>query len=235
MARKPACEMSLRELASYVDHSVIKPEFNEDEVREQLHIGVKYGCKNVAVNPWMLPIAKEITAGTGVGIDMSLDFPFGFSDREGKWQMAEYLCKQGVTEMDTVINYGLLRSGRYEEVINVLAPTVQVCHDYGVPIKIILETDALNREQMLQGLECVIASGADFVKTSTGFYTGNPNPVGASPEVIAALIEHARGRIKVKGAACIRTQEHFFKLIDLGVDRMGIGYKSTPVVLAGAK
>ncbi|MDR2147819.1 MAG: deoxyribose-phosphate aldolase, partial [Tannerella sp.] len=68
------------------------------------------------------------------------------------------------------------------------------------------------------------------VKTSTGFYTGGESK-GATVEVIQAMLDTARGRCRVKGSGGIRTREHFFKLIDMGVDRLGIGYRSTPVVL----
>ena len=107
---------------------------------------------------------------------------------------------------------------------------VDTCHSYGTAVKVILETDALTLDQIRKGTELVIEAGADFVKTSTGFFTGGKSE-GATIEVIKAIMEVNQGRIKVKGSGCIRTQEHFFQLIDMGIDRMGIGYKSTPVVL----
>ena len=73
-------------------------------------------------------------------------------------------------------------------------------------------------------------AGVDFVKTSTGFLTGFELK-GAAPEVIEAIMDQLQGRAKVKGSGCIRTREHFLKLIDMGIDRMGVGYKSVPVVL----
>lgn len=72
--------------------------------------------------------------------------------------------------------------------------------------------------------------GADFAKTSTGFFTGGRCD-GATTEVIEAMMDTARGRIKIKGSGGIRDQEHFFRLIDMGIDRMGIGFRSTPIVL----
>ncbi len=75
-----------------------------------------------------------------------------------------------------------------------------------------------------------IEANADFVKTSTGFLTGY-DTVGATPEIIKVMMEEAGDKIKVKGSGCIRTREHFLQLIDMGIDRMGVGYKSVPVVL----
>ena len=94
----------------------------------------------------------------------------------------------------------------------------------------ILETDALNEEQIRKGCECCVEAGVDFVKTSTGFLTGFELK-GAAPEVIEIIMDQLKGRAKVKGSGCIRTREHFLKLIDMGIDRMGVGYKSVPVVL----
>ena len=73
-------------------------------------------------------------------------------------------------------------------------------------------------------------AGVDFVKTSTGFLTGF-EAHGAAPEIIRVILEEVDGKAKVKGSGCIRTREHFLQLIDMGIDRMGVGYKSVPVVL----
>jgi len=97
-------------------------------------------------------------------------------------------------------------------------------------LKVIFETDALTLEQVATATEYACRAGADFVKTSTGFYTGGESK-GATPEVIQVMLDAAKGRCKVKGSGCIRTREHFLQLIDMGIDRMGIGYRSTPVVL----
>ena len=118
----------------------------------------------------------------------------------------------------------------YNKVTEDLKACVKAAHKYGREIKVILETDALNEEQIRKGCECCVEAGVDFVKTSTGFLTGFELK-GAAPEVIEAIMDQLQGRAKVKGSGCIRTREHFLKLIDMGIDRMGVGYKSVPVVL----
>ena len=95
---------------------------------------------------------------------------------------------------------------------------------------VIFETDALTVEEVKKACECVIQANADFVKTSTRFLTGHDRH-GATPEIIKEMLDTCGNRIKVKGSGCIRTREHFLQLIDMGIDRMGIGYRSTPVVL----
>ena len=95
---------------------------------------------------------------------------------------------------------------------------------------ITVETGLLSEEQIRRVCSIAVKAEVDFVKTSTGFYTGGKND-GATIEMIKVMMDTAKGRIKVKGSGGIRTQQHFFDLIDMGIDRMGIGYKSTPVVL----
>lgn len=118
----------------------------------------------------------------------------------------------------------------FAEVEADIRAVTEVCHVRGVQVKVIFETDALTPEEIRRACEAGIAAGADFLKTSTGFYTGGRSD-GATREIIALMMETARGRCKIKGSGGIRTQQHFFELIDMGIDRMGIGYRSTPVVL----
>ena len=97
-------------------------------------------------------------------------------------------------------------------------------------MKVIFETDALCADEITRATEASIAAKADFVKTSTGFYTGGKNE-GATPENIQTMMDVAGERTKVKGSGGIRTQKDFFNFIDMGIDRIGIGCKSSPVVL----
>ncbi|NMB59620.1 MAG: deoxyribose-phosphate aldolase [Chloroflexi bacterium] len=228
---KKASEMTAKELARYIDHSVLKPEFTEEEIRTYVKEGVEYGCATVCVNPSALDIAAELTHGTETKICVVCDFPFGLSTTESKVMQAEILCKRGdIFELDIVANYGWIRSGKWAEVTAELKAVTDVCHKYGTAVKVIFETDALTVEQVKKACECAIEAGCDFVKTSTGFLTGFESH-GATPEIIQVMMDVCRGRIKIKGSGCIRTREHFLKLIDMGIDRMGVGYKSTPVVL----
>ena len=229
--RKKAETMSVAELAAYIDQSVLKPQFTQEEIRRYIQEGIDFGCRTVCINPSALDTAAELCAGTGTGICVVCDFPFGLSTTAVKAAAAEAYCRRGdVAELDVVSNYGWIRSGLWDSVREDVRRTCEACHAHGVAVKVILETDALEMDQILRATDAVIEAGADFVKTSTGFYTGGPG-VGASTELIRALIARAAGRCRVKGSGGIRTREHFLSLIDLGIDRMGIGYASTPVVL----
>jgi deoxyribose-phosphate aldolase len=99
-----------------------------------------------------------------------------------------------------------------------------------VQVKVILETDALNLDEISKATKLVCQAGADFAKTSTGFFTGGKSE-GATQEVISAMLEAADGKCKIKASGGIRDRASFLRLIDMGISRAGIGYKSTPVVL----
>ncbi|WP_055069943.1 deoxyribose-phosphate aldolase [Clostridium massiliamazoniense] len=227
---KKAIEMTLEELGSYIDQSVLKPEFTQEEIKKYIQEGIDYKCKTVCINPSSIEIAKELTKGTKTGICVVCDFPFGTSTTKSKVIQAEECCSYGIEELDIVANYGWIRSGLWDKVKEDIKAVVDVCHRYNVIVKVIFETDALNVEQVKNATEAAISAGADFIKTSTGFLTGFEGK-GATPEIIQIMMDTAKGRCKVKGSGAIRTQEHFLKLIDMGIDRMGIGYKSTPIVL----
>lgn len=228
---KMAKDLTIEELGKFIDQSVLKPDFTEIEIRKYIQEGIEFGCATVCINPSSLDIAEEMVKGTGTEICVVCDFPFGSSTTESKRLQAETYCNHyDIAELDIVANFGWIRSGKYEEVTADIRAVVDVCHKYDTAVKVIFETDTLNEENIRQACECAIEAGADFVKTSTGFITGFESN-GATIEIIKIMMDQCKGRIKIKGSGGIRTRSHFLELIDMGIDRMGIGYKSTPVVL----
>lgn len=230
---KPAAEMTVKELAAYIDHSILKPEFTPDDVRREVEVAVGYGCKTVCINPSSIEVAAPLCAGTDTGLCVVVDFPFGASSTASKVAQTEVALAAGIQELDIVANYGWIRAGEWQRVEDDLRAVIEACHREGVLVKVIFETDALTREEIAGAAEAAIAAGADFIKTSTGFFTGTTqhDAPGASDEMVAFMMECANGRTKVKGSGAIRDRDHFLRLIDAGIDRMGIGYRSTPVVL----
>jgi len=228
---KPASEMSRAELASYIDHSVLKPDFTRDEIRKYILEGIDLGCKTVCINPSAIVIAKELCSGTETGICAVCDFPFGLSSTESKALQAREICQhEGVVELDIVSNYGWIRSDLYDLVEYDIRAVCDACRDHGTAVKVILETDALTEIEIVNATTACIAAGADFVKTSTGFFTGGKSE-GAAEEVVRLILDTAADRIQVKASGGIRTRERLLSLIDMGVDRIGIGCKSTSEVL----
>lgn len=230
---KKAAEMTVQELARYIDYSVLKPEFTEEQIVELTKDGVKLGCATICINPGYMELCKPYVEGSETKLCPVCDFPFGTSSTESKVAQAKIIVDNYadvIGELDIVANFGLIRSGKYDEVTKDIKAVVAACHEKNVPVKVIFETDALNEEQIRKTCHCCIDAGADFVKTSTGFLTGF-EANGATPEVIKIMQEEVGDQCKVKGSGCIRTREHFLQLIDMGIDRMGVGYRSVPVVL----
>ena len=230
---KKAEEMTVRELASYIDYSVLKPEFTTQQIIDLTKDGVQLGCATICINPGYMELCKPYVEGSETKLCPVCDFPFGTSSTESRVAQARILVdnySEVIGELDIVANYGKIRSGLYDEVVEDLKAVVAVCHERNVPVKVILETDALSEEQVRKGCHLVMEAGADFVKTSTGFLTGF-EAHGATPEIIQVIMEEVGEKCQIKGSGCIRTREHFLKLIDMGIDRMGIGYRSVPVVL----
>ena len=228
---KKANEMSVRELAAYIDYSVLKPEFTEEEIIALTKDGVALGCATICINPGYMDLCEPYVKNSETMLCPVTDFPFGTSSTQSKVQQIEMVARYNtVKEVDVVANFGLIRSGKYAEVTKDIEACVKAAHKYGREIKVIFETDALNEEQIRRTCHCCIEAGANFVKTSTGFLTGH-EAYGAAPEVIKIMMEEVGDECKIKGSGCIRTREHFLQLIDMGIDRMGVGYKSVPVVL----
>ncbi len=228
---KSANEMTVKELAAYIDYSVLKPEFTEEEIIALTKDGVNLGCATICINPGYMELCEPYVKGTDTMLCPVTDFPFGTSSTQSRVEQIEKVAKYDtVKEVDIVANFGWLRAGLYDKVTEDLKACAEAAHKYGREIKVILETDALDEEQIRKGCECCVEAGVDFVKTSTGFLTGFELK-GAAPEVIEIIMDQLKGRAKVKGSGCIRTREHFLQLIDMGIDRMGVGYKSVPVVL----
>lgn len=230
---KKAAEMTVKELARYIDYSVLKPEFTEEDIINLTKDGVELGCATICINPGYMELCKPYVVGSETKLCPVCDFPFGTSSTKSKVAQAKLIVDKyaDVTgELDIVANFGWIRGGQYDKVTADIKAVVDACHAKNVPVKVIFETDALNEEQIRKTCHCCIEAGADFVKTSTGFLTGF-EAHGATPEVIKIMQEEVGDKCQVKGSGCIRTREHFLQLIDMGIDRMGVGYRSVPVVL----
>lgn len=229
---KKANEMSVKELAQYIDCAVLKPELTPEEIIEAAKMGVAYGCATICVNPLYVPLLEEYVRGTDTMLCPVTDFPFGTSSTPSRVAQIEDVAKSDlVKEVDIVINYGYLKAGMEKEIVEDLKACVEATHRYNHELKVILETDALSEDEIKLGCKCCVEAGVDFVKTSTGFLTGNYEMKGACVESCALLLQEVDGKCKVKGSGRIRTREHFETLIDMGVARCGINYTSIPGIL----
>ena len=172
---------------------------------------------------WWFQCARYKTRAGSV-----LDFPYDMV-KGAKAALAEIYSKQGVEEIDMVMNYSLARSGEWDRLKTKFLPLC-ASHKYNVIVKVIFETSMLNIEQIKKATEVCISANADFVKTSTGFHGQ-----GATIEAVKAMLEAAAGRIKVKASGGIRDKAQAKMFIDMGVSRLGVGYSSAKAILTGEK
>lgn len=221
-----------KELAAYIDHAVLDPARTIEQLKDNIMVGVRLGCKTVCVNPDAIEIAKVCIQGSETLLCVVLDFPFGSSQSVSKVEQCRHIIQSGgIFEIDMVANYGRIKSGDFDYVSEEIRQISEICHQNHVGLKVIVETDALTKEEIGEALECCVKGHADFIKTSTGYFKSSHN-VGATPELIQYLVEKANGRIKVKGSGCVRSRERLIELIELGIDRAGVGCGSTQKILA---
>ena len=152
--------MTTAELASYIDHSVLKPEFTPSEIRREVEHGIGYGCKTVCINPASVEIAAPLCAGTGTGMCVVVDFPFGCSSTASKVAQTRVTLEAGIQELDIIANYGWIRGGELQRVEEDLRAVIEPCHEAGVLVKVIFETDALTRDQIRPPLRLPSLRGA---------------------------------------------------------------------------
>jgi deoxyribose-phosphate aldolase len=184
---------------------VLKPDFSPDDVRREVENAIRYECATVCINPASIEIAAPLCQGTHTGACVVVDFPFGCSTTESKVAQTQIALAAGIQELDIVANYGWIRGGLYDRVEADLRPVVEAFHAVGVLVKVIFETDALTLDQIKATAEATIAAGSDFIKTSTGFYTGTTQHehTGASDAMVDFMLTCAAGRCAVKGSGSI--------------------------------
>lgn len=212
----------------YFDHAVLKPGMTEQEVKDAIQLGIDYDVYSVCVRPCDIDLAVSMCKGTNTLVSCVLDFPHGDSSAEGKAALAELYAAKGVAEIDMVMNYGFARSGKWDEVKKGIEGVVKAAKKYHAGVKVIFESCELTVEEVKKGTEIAIEAGADFVKTSTGFAAS-----GASEEAVQAMLDAANGRIKVKPSGGIRNFETAKKYVDMGAERLGVGFSSTSAICKG--
>ena len=215
-------------ISRYFDSAVLKPNMTEQEVRDAIQQSIDCDSYSVCVRPCDIDLAVEMCRGTNTVVSCVLDFPHGDSTPEGKAALAELYAAKGVAEIDMVMNYGYARSGKWEEVKRGIEGVVKAAGKQNVGVKVIFETCELTTAEIKKATEICIEAGADFVKTSTGFAAS-----GASVEAVQAMLDAAQGRIKVKASGGIRNYETAKHYVDMGVERLGIGFGAAKVISDG--
>jgi deoxyribose-phosphate aldolase len=214
----------------YLDAAVLKPELTQAEAIAAIQESIRWKTKTVCVRPCDIEIAKKLTAGTDTGVSCVLAFPHGSTTTAVKaFEAAEYIAL-GVDEIDMVANYGLIRSGRWDDVKADIRAVADICRKASVPLKVILETCYLSNDEIERTTEICVGVKAAYVKTSTGFATG-----GATVEAVKVMLDAAKGRIKVKASGGIRDRETALAYVRMGADRLGTNYTASEALVTGGK
>ena len=204
----------------YFDHTLLKPDASEAEIKRLCSEAVKYDFCAVCVNPCHVSLASEELKKTGVRIAAVTGFPFGASEMSAKAYEAEKACGSGAVEIDMVLNIGALKEGRYKYVADDIGQVASAVYDNDAILKVIIETGMLTDEQLIKAVKIAADSGADFIKTSTGFLGS-----GASIEsvkLIRATLDDITGKhIQIKASGGIRDLDTAQKMIKAGAERLG--------------
>lgn len=197
-----------------VDHTLLKPEATAQQIRTLCEEAITFHTASVCVNPCHVPLAFSLLRRTDVAVCTVIGFPLGASTSACKALEAAEAVKLGAQECDMVINIGALKEKNFRFVEDDIR-TVREAIPHAV-LKVIVETCLLSEAEKRSVCDIVCASGADFIKTSTGFSTG-----GATFEDVALFKECCKGRCKIKAAGGISSIADMEKFLALGADRLG--------------
>jgi deoxyribose-phosphate aldolase len=209
-------QVTERQLAKTIDHSLLRPELDDDFIADGCRLAAEYDVASVCVRPTDVRRAAELLAGTDVAVGTVVGFPHGSSSTATKVFEAREALAAGATELDMVIDIGALKSGRDDRVRADIAAVVDAAHAAGAIVKVILENAYLTDDEKVRGCRLAEAAGADFVKTSTGFASG-----GATQADLALMRRSVSDRVQVKAAGGVRTLDDLLAVMSLGVTRIG--------------
>jgi deoxyribose-phosphate aldolase len=205
------------DLARYIDHTLLKPEASEDQIRKLCGEALEYSFRSVCVNPTWVPLVAELLRGSDVLTCSVVGFPLGATEPQIKAMEARRAIRNGAREIDMVINVGALKSGDDELVLRDIRMVVEDCVDGGAVCKVIIETALLTDDEKRRACELARKARAHFVKTSTGFSTG-----GATTSDVALMAEVVRAAgMEVKASGGISSYSDARAMIEAGATRLG--------------
>ena len=207
-----------QKLASIIDHSEVRQDSTEEEVRLRCAEAKKYRFASLYVCPCYIQLAKELLEGSGIPLGTAIAFPHGATTTEVKVYEAKEAIRLGADILDIVMNIGMLKSGKTDFVKQDLIEVVEASKKEreDVILKVIIETGALNSDQIITASKIVRESGAHFVKTSTGFLAQDP-----TVEDVQLIRKSVGSDFGVKVAGGVKTADKAIKMIDAGTDLIG--------------
>ena len=205
--------MDVKDILRRCDHTLLSQGATWAEIRALCDDGVKYGCASVCIPASYVKQAAEYLGGK-LPVCTVIGFPNGYDTTAAKCFEAEDAVRNGASEIDMVINIGWAKDGRWEDLLAEIKAVKAACG--GRILKVILECCLLTEAEKIRLCEIVTESGADFIKTSTGFGGG-----GATREDVALMAAHVGPKVKIKAAGGIASLEDAADFIRLGADRLG--------------
>ena len=207
-------KITKQQLAGMIDHSLLRPNATLEELKKVCQEAVEYRFKAVCINPIFVPDAASLLEGKDVLICSVVGFPFGTHTSEIKAKETAEVIERGAREVDMVIQVGVLKDKRNQDVVKDIRAVVDAAR--GCPVKVILETCYLTDEEKIRACRLVKEAGASFVKTSTGFAAG-----GATVDDVRLMRKTVGKDFGVKAAGGIRTLQDALKMIEAGANRLG--------------
>lgn len=205
--------MTLPFILSHVDHTLLKPTMTTAQLRETVADAARYGCASACIPPCFVKEAVKEAAGR-VRICTVIGFPLGYQSSEVKCFETEQAVRDGADEIDMVIHIGAVKEGRYDDVLDEIRRVRACCE--GKILKVIIETCLLTDEEKIRMCDIIGRSGADYIKTSTGFSTG-----GATLDDIRLFAAHVPQHLRIKAAGGISSVEDAEAFLQAGADRLG--------------
>lgn len=202
--------------ASLIDHTLLKPEASENDIRKLCDEAAKYGFASVCVNPAWVRTAADFLRGDSVPVCTVIGFPLGATLPDVKAYEARRAICNGAKEVDMVINVGALKSGDDCAVEDDIRAVVTAAHESAVLCKVIIETALLTDEEKVRACLAARNAGADFVKTSTGFSKG-----GATVEDVHLMRETVGAALGVKASGGVKGIEDARRMFEAGATRIG--------------
>ena len=201
--------------SKYIDHTILKPEAQKADIERICKEAVEHDFASVMVNPCWIPFVKEQIKGSDVLAACVVGFPLGANSTAVKVFEVKDAIANGADEVDMVINIGQLKDGNDEYVTDEIRQLKAAAGSK--TLKVIIETCLLTDDEKIRACKDVVAAGADFVKTSTGFSTG-----GATVSDVKLMKEAVKGSsVKVKASGGVRSPEDFKAMIEAGAERIG--------------
>lgn len=202
-------------IASMIDHTLLNADATKDSIIQLCLEAKEYEFKAVCIHPYYVSLCKKHLEDSNVEVATVIGFPLGSNTKETKAYETKQAIKNGVTEVDMVINIGALKNKEYDVVLEDIKSVVRAANNKAL-VKVIIETSLLTDDEKIKACELAMNAGANFVKTSTGFSTG-----GATVEDIKLMKSVVKDELGIKASGGVRDYKTAKNMIDAGATRIG--------------